>query len=224
MTGPWLASYLLLWALILTTLFLVIGTLQQLGAVRSSLGLRKEDPSTEATALIPPSVVDEGPNIGSEIPIMSYTPMNDIPADSPNRSGITLLVFMSPLCDTCQHVADPLNRLIASRSDVSVTVILTGIREAVRPFISLFPMNAPIIHDPDRTIFYEFNIRSNPFCLLYDAEGRLRRKAILREPEMMLEILANDRNAVQEESIYPAILKGGDVRREATQRSITLTS
>src|SRR6266516_3473451 len=98
MTGLWLASYLVLWGLVVVVCLLLIGVLRQLGLLYRRLE-SGSTPLQEGGSI--PALENDGPAIGS--------PMADLDADTINNFGnltptilrdvgATLLVFMSPMC------------------------------------------------------------------------------------------------------------------------------
>src|SRR5438105_15736561 len=118
MTGLWLASYLVLWGLVVVMCLFLIGILRQLGMMHRQLEPRSEQPP-QGTPEDFPAIENDGPTIGS--------PLVDLEADTINGFGTiatatlrdhgkTLLMFMSPLCETCQHIVESLNDLAADDS------------------------------------------------------------------------------------------------------------
>ena len=120
MTGLWLASYLILWGLVVVLCLLLIGVLRQLGLLYRRLEAGST-PLQEGSSI--PALEHDGPAIGS--------PIVDFDADTINNfgnltvamlrdGGTTLLVFMSPMCEACQHMVEPLNALATDRSLVEL--------------------------------------------------------------------------------------------------------
>jgi hypothetical protein len=195
MTGLWLASYLVLWGLVVVLCLFLIGTLRQLGLLRRQLEPDLSQPQSQEEDFIP-TLENEGPTIGS--------PLVDLEADTINGFGPltratlrdrsrTLLVFMSPLCETCQHIVQPLNFLVEDAAHtLRTTVIMRGDQQACRTFVSLFPLHIPVVCDYDSTITMELGIHGTPFGLLYDEHGILIRKGIIEEQEDLLALLGEE--------------------------------
>ena len=116
MSGWWLASYLVLWALLAGTIIVLLVVLRQLGLMylRSGSGLH----------------LDEGPPIGSIV-----TPFDEIDELVDDRfripdpeAPVTLLLFASPHCAICKDVLQGL-AAVAHHYDVSPVVISEGTSE-----------------------------------------------------------------------------------------------
>ena len=195
MTGLWLASYLVLWGLVVVMCLFLIGILRQLGLLRRQLEpeLLPSQPQEESS--IPP-LEHDGPTIGSPLVDLEATTINGFGAMTPatlRDQGRTLLVFMSPLCETCQHIVEPLNLLVedAART-LHAAVIMRGDTQSCRAFVSLFPLHIPVICDSDRAITMGLDIHRTPFGLLYDEHGTLIRKGVIGKHEDLLALLGDE--------------------------------
>jgi methylamine dehydrogenase accessory protein MauD len=116
-SGWWLASYLVLWALLAGTIVVLLVVLRQLGLMylRSSSGLR----------------LDEGPEVGSIVP-----PFDEIDELTDDRfripdpeAPVTLLLFASPSCAICKDVLQGLAAVVHHYDGVSPVVISEGTAE-----------------------------------------------------------------------------------------------
>src|SRR5438128_4161369 len=151
MTGLWLASYLVLWGLVVVVCLFLIGILRQLGLVLGQLELR----SPQGDSSIP-ALENDGPAIGSPIVGLKVDTINGFGTLTPatlRERGSTLLVFMSPMCETCQHIVEPLNDLVADTARaIHPVVIMRADEYGCRGFLSVFPLHMPVVCDSDRTI------------------------------------------------------------------------
>lgn len=195
MTGLWLVSYIALWGLIVVVCLLLIGILRQLGLMQHQLESRSPQPQGESSI---PALEHDGPGISSPITDLEVETINGfgtlILATLPER-GSTLLVFMSPMCETCQHVVAPLNALVAdAATTVRAAVIMRADEQACRAFLSVFPLHMPVVCDHDRMITMGLDVHRTPFGLLYDEHGTLIRKGLLEGQEDLLALLG-DRSA-----------------------------
>src|SRR5438874_1621601 len=112
MTGLWLVSYLVLWGLVLVMCLFLIGILRQLGMMHRQL--ESGQPQTQGDTSIP-ALEQDGPVIGSPIADLEVNAINGfgtVALAKLGKGGSTLLVFMSPMCETCQHIVEPLNTLV----------------------------------------------------------------------------------------------------------------
>lgn len=203
MTGPWLVSYLLLWGIVGVLCVLLFGALRQIGTLR----LGAEQMPTLADPDIP-TVQNDGPPIGSRLPELRQESVNGHRQVAGTMNGAaTLLVFMSPMCDSCQHVVDPINQLIEERGErLQTTLLLRSDEQACHAFLSVFPLDAPVICDSNHDITGALAVHRNPFGLFYDEHGALIRKGIIKNRDELL-ALVGDRTATSEAkaAVFPPL-------------------
>jgi methylamine dehydrogenase accessory protein MauD len=190
MTGLWLASYLVLWGLVVVVCLLLIGILRQLGLMHRQLA-PSPLPSQAGRSL--PALEHDGPAIGSSLV--------DLEAETINGFGTltllrdhesTLLVFMSPMCEACQHLVEPLNALVVdARRAARPVVIMRADEQGCKAFLSVFPLRMPVVCDRDRRITMGLDVHRTPFGLLYDEHGILIRKGLLAGHEELLALLGD---------------------------------
>ncbi|GAC1350710.1 MAG: hypothetical protein NVS4B9_33550 [Ktedonobacteraceae bacterium] len=190
MTGLWLVSYLILWGFVLVVCLLLIGILRQLGLV-----YRRLESGTAQTQTGIPPLENDGPVIGSPLADLEIGTINGFGTLNPTTlrdRGSTLLVFMSPLCETCQHLVEPLNALVANTTRaVYPLVIIRADEQGCRAFLSVFPLRMPVVCDRDRTITMGLDVHRTPFGLLYDEQGTLIRKGLLEGHEDLQALLGD---------------------------------
>jgi hypothetical protein len=217
MTGFWLVSYVALWLLCLALAVLCVGTLRQVGAIRLAIAPHLPPDQRDQSDLPgPPALEHDGPSVGALLPTFTAAAMNRSEpfssVDLPDRP-YTCVVFLSPTCESCQHITDDLNAL-AVRPDVNVIVVLMSRELAAKAFIRLFPLDPPVICDEDQTIANQlFNVHRNPFGLLYDQQRALVRKGQLAHGREAILALFGDPRASAEASahVYPPIESRGEV-------------
>ena len=184
MSGIWLVSYIVLWTLVVTVCFLLVGGLREIGLLR----LQATQRST--TEPVVPSIEHDGPSIGSHLPNIAVQAINGFGSgtlSSWRSSSATLVMFMTALCESCQHSAEPLNALAddAPRG-VQPIAIMQADDEACRAFMAVFPLRLPLICDSDRAITNAFDVQRASFGLLYDKHGTLIRKGSIDKQEDLL--------------------------------------
>jgi hypothetical protein len=194
LSGVWLASYLLLWALVLILGLVVLGLLRQLGMLSATLRQRpEEDRAPEASM---PALEHDGPPIGSGLPELVAETCNRygsvvLTREGWRREGRTLLVFLSPLCESCHRVVEPLNLVPESAPDVQPIVFLRADHDGCSAFLRVFPLQVPVICDERRDLTMGLAVHRNPFGLLYDRQGVLIRKGIIAGHEDLQALLGN---------------------------------
>lgn len=194
MTGLWLVSYVVLWLVVGVLCLITIGLLQQLGLLQRQLKHRSSESTTEKE-LLHPALEDDGPTIGSVLPQLTANSINGFGAltlSSLSSEGYSLLIFLSPLCEACQHIVDSLNMLVKDNENIGkVIAIMRADEQACQSFINIFPLGLPIICDGERTITMNFNVHHAPFGLLYSAQGILVSKGGIKNREDLLTVLGN---------------------------------
>ena len=190
MTGFWLASYIGLWVIVIVLILVLVGILQQLGLLQRQVGQSRTGP-TQADEV--PSSAQDGPGIGSLLPDLRLVSVNGFGTLTLWEStNTTLLLFMSPMCEGCQKIVDPLNEFIDSRGYTGrAVVILRGDDPACQAFLRVFPLHVPVIQDRDSLITQEVAVHYRPFGLLYDAAGSLRSKRVVVRNDDLSTLLAD---------------------------------
>ena len=200
MTGWWLVTFILLWLVMLAVVALLMGTLRQLGLLQQQLGLNASTQSAH-TGDDPP-LEQDGPIIGAELTGDLYEDLATINGygvlarATVRRAAGTVFVFLTPLCETCQQIVEPLNAFAEARQpELHISVILRADADACRAFLGIFPLHLPVIGDHDQEITKRFDVHRTPLGLFYDADGILVRKAILMGPEYLSALVGDEISA-----------------------------
>jgi methylamine dehydrogenase accessory protein MauD len=208
MTGLWLVSYLVLWGLVVVMGLFLVGILGQLGLVYRRLDSVLA-PSQEGGSI--PALENDGPVIGSPIAELDAVTINGfgtVALPKVSQGSSTLLVFMSPMCETCQHLVEPLNVLVAdAKRSVHPIVIMRADEQACRAFLGVFPLHMPVICDSDRSITMGLDVHRTPFGLLYDGHGTLIRKGLIEGSEDLLALFGDTSVSVSaQEHVFPSVV------------------
>lgn len=192
MTGLWLASYLVLWGLVVVMCLFLIGILRQLGLIYHQL---EPHPSQEQEEDSIPALEDDGPNIGSSLMDLEVGTINGfgtLTLTTGGDSENTLLVFMSPMCETCQHLVEPLNALVEDAvRPLRLAVIIRADEHACQAFLSVFPLHMPVVCDREGDITRGLDIHRTPFGLLYDEHSTLIRKGVFEGQEELQGVMGD---------------------------------
>jgi len=164
-SGAWLASYIVLWLVVLVLGFLLAGSLRQLGLIQLRLG---DDPGALIT--------DSGLERGVQAPEF-------VAADSETEAPVSLyelpsvprlLVFASPGCLSCRELIPGLNEVRKTRSgEFDFLVICRGDIESCRSFGRMNRLEAPMVIDTNGQIEKDYMVTLTPFAYLLDHEGRV---------------------------------------------------
>ncbi len=163
---------------------------RELGLINARLG-----PASAQDGHTIPTVEQDGPAIGDMIPDICAIPINGSKEVSLRQAGTcsTLVVFLSPMCESCQHVVESLNHLVSSSNrSIDPVGIMRADDPACRAFTSVFQPQFPVICDGTREITWGFDVHRNPFGLLYGKDGALERKGTLLGDQYLAALLGDE--------------------------------
>jgi len=181
MSGVWLASYVVLWVVVLLLAFLLAGALRQLGLLQLRLG---DDPGALIT--------DTGLERGAEAP--DFTALGAESGELVSLSDLPavprMLVFASPGCLSCRELIPGLNEVRKTRGDFDFLVVCRGDLESCQAFGRMNGLEAPMVVDTTGQIEKDYLVTLTPFAYLIDHEGRVVIRGIAndwRQLESLLE-------------------------------------
>ena len=165
MSGVWLASYLVLWLVVLVLAFLLAGSLRQLGLIQLRLG---DDPG----ALITDTGLERGVQapdfVASDSETGEPVKLSELPP------APRLLVFASPGCLSCRELIPGLNEVRKTRQgEFDFLVVCRGDIEACRGFGRMNRLEAPMVVDTNGQIEKDYMVTLTPFAYVLDHEGRV---------------------------------------------------
>jgi methylamine dehydrogenase accessory protein MauD len=251
MTGLWVVSYILLWALVVGLCVFLVGVLRQIGLLHLQLQqLQGGGPASQQVAQVEdiPPLAEDGPAIGAALPdwaLALAVEARDAEAldanvgashDAGNGSKpaavaahagrATLLMFMSPLCEVCQHVVAPLNALAADTArSVRPLAVIRADEQAYRAFLSVFPLRLTTVCDADRELTMGLGVHRTPFGLLYDDSGALRRKGLIESGDDLLALLGDGAASADARArMYPPLTLELETPADGPRRPAPVTS
>jgi len=181
MSGVWLASYVVLWVVVLLLAFLLAGALRQLGLLQLRLG---DDPGALIT--------DTGLERGAEAP--DFTALGAESGELVSLSDLPavprMLVFASPGCLSCRELIPGLNEVRKTRGDFDFLVVCRGDLESCQAFGRMNGLEAPMVVDTTGQIEKDYLVTLTPFAYLIDHEGHVVIRGIAndwRQLESLLE-------------------------------------
>lgn len=179
MTGIWLASYVILWGVVIVLGVLLITTLRLVGVLHHRLG------PTGALA------VDEGPELDESLvtELSRFAPAVRFP-----RERDVLMVFLSDRCPSCVNLMDSLVAF-SRRNAESVDVLLLpaggGFREDGP--IAAHAAGLQLVSEP--SLAKQLHIAITPFGLWIDRAGTTRGKGIVNHIEHLDSLLHTARRS-----------------------------
>lgn len=183
MSGPWLASYIALWAVVLFQGAVIFLLLRQLGVMY--LGTAQ-------------GVARDGLPVGAKAPDFTVESMEGRSVSLADFRGLPLLlVFGSPNCRPCRQLVPDLNVFASEqREALSVLFLSRGEPEETRRFASEVDIQVPMASHPDESLPEAFKARVTPFAFLLDGEGVVQAKGLANNRshlDMLLRSAAGER-------------------------------
>jgi methylamine dehydrogenase accessory protein MauD len=181
MSGAWLASYVVLWLVVLVLGFLLAGALRQLGLIQLRLG---DDPGALIT--------DIGLERGAKAP--DFTALDSESGDLVTLSELDpvarMIVFASPGCLSCRELIPGLNEVRKTRREFDFLVVCRGDVESCQGFGRMNRLEAPMIVDTTGQIEKDYLVTLTPFAYLLDHERNVVIRGVAndwRQLESLLE-------------------------------------
>lgn len=180
MSGPWLISYIALWAIVLVQGALIFILLRQLGVIY--LGTAQ-------------GIANDGLTPGTRAPDFALPGLNgQLVSLEAFRGSPLLLVFGSPTCTPCKGLIPDLNVFARERErDLQVLFLSRGEVEATQRFVSEHEVQVPVATHPDEELMEQYQARVTPFAFLIDEDGVVRAKGLANNRshlDMLLDMAA----------------------------------
>lgn len=186
MDGWWIASYIVLWLLVVSLAVVVVALARQIGTLHLRLGPRG--------AL---EMDDEGPALGD-------TPepfeLNTIDGRRVNVGGpgeAQLLMFVSPGCMVCEQVLPSIH--VVARSGSMTPYVLTDVDdfETERAFA---PKKLPAAVASAPAVAASYSVPGTPYIIVLDRGGVVRAKGTVNNLEQMEGLVDTARRRLSNEA------------------------
>lgn len=195
MTTPWLITYLVLWAITLTTVFLLLGTLRSLGLLQWRFD--------ELEATRPVRKGREGLLPGKPAPNFTLPSAANAEVSLSDFTGRkVLLVFTQSGCGPCHDIAPELNR-VQARGEHHVLVVNSGEPEESAEMAAEVKARFPIVTQKDWDISKKYQVFATPYAFVVDETGTVASKGIAGSPQYLKNVLTgagNRKKAHQEDN------------------------
>jgi methylamine dehydrogenase accessory protein MauD len=168
--GWWVASYVVLWILVILLSILVVALARQIGVLHLRLGPRG--------AL---EIDEEGPPLGEAPEAVHLRDVEGRPVTIGGPGDGQLVLFVSPDCSLCRVVLPSLP--VAARAaglEPRVVVDAPGVGDAAE---ELAGTGVPVVTDPPLTEAYR--VPGTPYAVALDAMGVIRAKGTVNNLEQM---------------------------------------
>lgn len=171
MQGWWIASYVILWLLVVLLCFIVVSLARQIGTLHLRLGPRG---ALEMDA--------EGPPLG-EAPV---------PADATTVGGETIsvggpgkaqvLLFVSPTCHVCEQVMPSVG--VAARAKAMDAIVLSDTDDVETAHLfAARDLDVPVV--AGKGLAMKYAVPGTPFVVVLDELGVVRAKGTVNNLEQL---------------------------------------
>ena len=167
MQGWWVASYIVLWLLVVALCVVVVALARQIGTLHLRLGPRG--------AL---EIDDEGPPLGEAAAIIDATDAKGDVVTIGRPGAGQLLLFVTPGCRVCDEVLPGIGA-VARSGHLSPYVITDGIEE----WDGNEKVNARSVSSSEA--FRAFAVPGTPYAVVVDDVGIVRAKGTVNNLEQM---------------------------------------
>jgi methylamine dehydrogenase accessory protein MauD len=167
----WLASYLVLWLLVLFLGFLLLGALRALGLLRWRL--------EQLEATTPSRTGRGGLRPGKRAPDFTLPCVTGGEVSLRDFAGRRLLlVFTQSGCKPCHKVAPELNRLHEA-GEVQVLVVNNGEAKATQEWAGEVKARFPVLRQQQFSVSKRYEMYATPFAFLIDERGVIVSRGIV---------------------------------------------
>jgi methylamine dehydrogenase accessory protein MauD len=171
MEGWWIASYVVLWALVIVLCIVVVALARQIGTLHLRLGPRG--------AL---ELDDEGPPLGEAPPPLQVSTVEGHAVTLGGPGQEQLLMFVTPTCLICNEVL-PAVRAVSSIGRFKPYVITDATKyeaeDSLRPKVG----ETPIVADPK--VPAAFTVPGTPYVVVVDERGIVQAKGTVNNLEQV---------------------------------------
>lgn len=177
----WVASYVVLWIVVVATAVLVLALARQIGTLHLRLGPRG--------AL---EVDEEGPALGEAPEAADLTSIDGRPVTVGGPGEAQLLLFVSPGCPICREVV-PSVPVAARAGGMSARVIADVEGDAVEHAYAT--VAAPVVGSP--ALAQEYDVPGTPYAVVLDSVGVVRAKGTVNTLEQIEGLIETARRRLE---------------------------
>lgn len=169
MSGWWLASYAVLWALVLMLALVVVALARQIGTLHLRLGPRG--------AL---EIDGEGPPLGEAPAAVDAPALDGHPVTVGGPGTAQLLLFASPGCRLCEEVL-PALPVLAAEHGLSPLVVTDLSPAEARSQYGGRRLGVPVVASAE--LVQAYSVPGTPFVVVLDVLGVVRAKGTVNNLE-----------------------------------------
>jgi hypothetical protein len=165
-SGAFLASYALLWLLVIVLTVAMFALYHHFGQMYLTS---------------PEGRDSQGPTEGSQFPPLSGVDVNNTPVKVPTPGRPTLVVFASTQCELCAELRASLARFAGAYSHVRLATICAGHPRLVREWASQISATVPVIADARGRTSARYRVGALPFLVAVGRDGAVRARGIVND-------------------------------------------
>jgi methylamine dehydrogenase accessory protein MauD len=192
MTGPLLASYIVLWGLVLVQAVAILALYQHFGQMYLTSRVGRES---------------QGPALGTAFTRVKVRDIRGEPIALPPIGIPSLILFASTTCSLCSKLLPELEMLARTRSDIRTLIVCAGNRKSVQAWTEGLTELVPVVPDPGYAIAAQYDIALTPFCVACDESGTIRAKGLVNDRAGLLVAI----NEALSGDFAPNIVEAGTV-------------
>jgi len=170
MTSPFLASYIVLWVVMVVQSVAIFALYHHFGQVYLQ--------SREGRAT-------QGPAVDTSLKRLDVQDVMGTPLSLPMIGRPLLMVFATTTCPLCDKLRPALGYVAESAGDVEVLVICGGEREVVRRWAQDLGARVRVVPDPGYRIAAHYTVGLTPFGVGTDRDGMVRAKGLVNDQERL---------------------------------------
>ncbi|MBA2311539.1 MAG: thiol-disulfide isomerase [Actinobacteria bacterium] len=171
MQSWWLASYVVLWVLVVALCVVVVALARQIGTLHLRLGPRG--------AL---EIDSEGPPIGEAAGPLELAAIDDRRVTIGRRGEAELLMFVSPGCHVCEQVLPSVDA-VASAGRLAPYVLTDVDKEETALAFGGRDLRAPVV--PGLEAAQRYEVPGTPYVIVLDDYGVVRAKGTVNNLEQV---------------------------------------
>ena len=171
MQGWWIASYVVLWLLVIVLCFVVVALARQVGTLHLRLGPRG--------AL---EMDEEGPPLGESPEVHEIEDIEGRPVTIGGPQAENVLLFVSPGCHLCEAVLPSIG-VAAKAKGMDATVLVDADHLETRHLFGKRRLNATVA--PAGELARSYAVPGTPYVVVLDDLGVVRAKGTVNNLEQL---------------------------------------
>lgn len=166
MTGPLLASYVVLWVLVIVETIALFALYQHFG----EMYLNSREGRT-----------NQGPKMGSKLKTIEAQDIADSRVDLSAVGEPKLMIFASTNCTVCDELQADLKKFASAHPEIRTLVVCAGDKKSVSRWADGLIEVARIVADPGYRLAKRYGVGVTPFLIGTDASGTVRTKGVVND-------------------------------------------